>query len=466
MEPRIQYAKTADGVSIAFWSLGEGGTPLVHMPILPFSHTQLEWQIPGFPRWYERLIEKRQVIKYDARGIGLSERGAGDFSLDALVLDLEAVVNRLGLERFALFATVHAGPVAVAYSCRHPDRVSHLILWLAYATGADYMKSSLVQTTRPLMDKDWELYTETAAHAFLGWSAGDEAHRVASVMREGITPEAAQKAFAAFAEYDVAGLLPEVKPPTLVLCRREVPYPVELSTHLASEIPDAKLVLLEGGAIVPFVGDMEGVARAIDEFLGVSGVKEAVPAPTPPPASAGLVTILFTDIEGSTALTQRLGDAKARELLREHERIVREALRAHGGSEVKTLGDGFMASFGSATRALECAIAIQRAFEAWNADVGAGLKPAPTPAPEPVRVRIGLNAGEPIAEEDDLFGTAVIMAERVCGKASGGEILASNVVRELVAGKGFLFADRGDAALRGFDDPVRLYEVRWRKEGS
>ncbi len=162
--------------------------------------------------------------------------------------------------------------------------------------------------------------------------------------------------------------------------------------------------------------------------------------------------MLFTDVEGSTALTQRLGDERAREVLRAHERIVREALAAHSGAEVKAMGDGFMASFGSATRALQCAIAIQRGFEEHN-----------TAEEEPVRVRVGLNAGEPIAEDDDLFGTAVILAARIAAKAQGGEILASNVVRELTAGKGFLFADRGETELRGFEDPVKLFEVRWRE---
>ena len=171
----------------------------------------------------------------------------------------------------------------------------------------------------------------------------------------------------------------------------------------------------------------------------------------------GFRTILFTDVEGSTALTDRLGDARARDLLREHERIVREALKAHGGSEMKTMGDGFMASFSSATQGLECAIVMQRAFAERNES-----------AEEAIRVRIGLNAGEPIAEDDpggrgDLFGTAVNMAARIAAKADAGEILASNVVRELVAGKEFLFNDRGDTELRGFEDPVRVYEVNWRE---
>jgi len=159
-------------------------------------------------------------------------------------------------------------------------------------------------------------------------------------------------------------------------------------------------------------------------------------------------------VEGSTALTQRLGDAKAQDVLRTHNRIVRDALKAHSGSEIKHTGDGIMASFASASRALECAIAMQRAFAAHNES-----------AEQPIRVRIGLNAGEPVAEEKDLFGTAVQLAARICAQAEPGEILAPIVVRELAAGKGFLLADRGDVALRGFEDPVRLYEVRWREEG-
>jgi len=194
---------------------------------------------------------------------------------------------------------------------------------------------------------------------------------------------------------------------------------------------------------------------AIDEFLGEG---EEVAAAAEPPAAGGLCTILFTDVEGSTALTQRLGDAKAREVLREHERMTREALRAHGGTEVKTMGDGFMASFSSATRALECAIAMQQAFAEHNAGVGAQSAAGRMP----LLIRIGLNAGEPIAEDEDLFGTAVNLAARIAAKAEGGEVLASDVVRQLVAGKGFLFSDRGDVVLRGFEDPVRLYEVRWR----
>jgi class 3 adenylate cyclase len=172
-----------------------------------------------------------------------------------------------------------------------------------------------------------------------------------------------------------------------------------------------------------------------------------------PPEADIVHTILFTDVEGSTALTERLGDAKARDLLREHDGIVREALKAHGGLEVKTMGDGFMTSFSSATKALECAIAIQRSFEERNES-----------AAEPIKVRIGLNAGEPIAEDDDLYGTVVNLAARIAAQAAGGEILASEAVHQIVAGKKFPFSDRGETALRGFEDRVHIYQVSWREE--
>jgi class 3 adenylate cyclase len=271
-------------------------------------------------------------------------------------------------------------------------------------------------------------------------------------MRESVTQGAMQAWAEAVRRFDVTDLLPQVRSPTLVLHRRQFPLlGVDVARGLSSRIPNARLVLLEGTSGVPWVGDMEAVATAIDEFLG-EGEEGGAAAPEPSRQAGGLVTILFTDIEGSTSLTQRLGDAKAQEVVRTHNRIVRDALKAHNGSEIKHTGDGIMASFASASRALECAIAMQTAFAAHNES-----------AEEPIRVRIGLNAGEPIAEEKDLFGTAVIMAARIAGKAAGGEILASDVVRQLVAGKGFHFADRGEIALRGFEEPVRLFEVHWRE---
>ena len=485
MEPRIQYAKTSDGVSIAYCEAGEG-TPFIEA--LWLSNIELEfrdWE------WHRIMAARRRLIRFDHRGCGLSQRDVPDLSVTAMAMDIEAVVDALGLQTVALESEVWGVPVAIAYAAAHPERVSHLVLFAGFANGAEFYEIPKVKTLINTLDQgDWELFTDTMGLVQVGWELADVARGLGESIRASQTIEQAQPYFRAARGYDVTKLLSQVNVPTLVLHPRGTPFPtLEMSQKLAAGIPGAQLKVLESSAL--WSNEMEPqYLAALDEFIGDGGRPKAaqvlahVQRVAQKPAS--LATVLFTDVEGSTALTDRLGDAKARELLREHERVVREALKAHGGTEIKTMGDGFMASFGSATKALECAIAVQRAFEEWNAGVGAqhtgGQEPAgertvdgsPDVAPIPVgaaplRVRIGLNAGEPIAEDDpdgrgDLFGTAVIRAARIAALAQGGEIVAANVVRELAEGKGFMFGDRGEVALRGFDDPVRVFEVRWRED--
>ncbi|MBI1884860.1 MAG: adenylate/guanylate cyclase domain-containing protein [Chloroflexi bacterium] len=316
-----------------------------------------------------------------------------------------------------------------------------------------------------LLDSDYVVFTETIASVFFGWAAGDVPRRYAALLRESQTHGEARRAAQSMASLDSRPFLSDVRAPTLICHHRGASLvPIEVLRDLSSGIPNASLVVMEGETVAGDINSPQ-MREAVDEFLlGAASVPSVVPplasATVDAAATAGgtFRTILFTDVEGSTAITQRLGDEGAREVLREHERIVREALKAHGGAEVKTMGDGFMASFASATKALECAIAIQKAIQEWNQT--ARGEPV-EPRAEEIRVRIGLNAGEPIAEADDLFGTAVNMAARIAAKAEGGEILVSDVVRQLLAGKGFVFADRGEMPLKGFEEPVRLFEVRW-----
>jgi class 3 adenylate cyclase/pimeloyl-ACP methyl ester carboxylesterase len=451
MEPRIQYAQTADGVSIAFFAVGEG-VPIVLMPSLPFSHIQMEWQWPEAHGWYERLATRGMLVRYDCRGSGLSQRDVTDYSLDAHMLDLEAVRERLKLDRFVLVGPLNAGPVAIGYAARSPERVSHLILWCAWAEDADIAQSPQVRAFRALRDQDWRIYTETVAYVFLGRPTGEEARQLGEYWRECVTQEAVRSAIEGIDGFDASDDLQRVSSPTLVVHIRDASYPeIGVARSLASRIADASLVVFEGDSAFPWRVDMDAALAAIVDFVGGGVEARAAAAPL---AKEDVHTILISDMEGSTTLTQRLGDARAQDVLHTHNAILRDALKAHGGSEIKHTGDGIMASFASASRALECAIAMQRAFARHNesnADV-------------PIRVRIGLNAGEPVAEEEDLFGTAVQLAARVCAHAEPGQILVAIVVRELAAGKKFLFADLGETALRGFEDPVRLYEVSWREE--
>src|SRR5215207_731085 len=266
MEPRIRYAITVDGVSIAFWTLGKGA-PLVYMAGGPWGHIEL-WDIPECRRWYERLAQERMLVRYDVRGTGYSEREVYDQSLDALVADVEAVVDRLDLGGFDIFGAFDAGPVAIAYAARHPERVPHLILWCSWARTSD-IRSPRIRAWLGLIDQDWELMTDTCAHLALGWPAGEVGRHAAQRLRESVTPEAARAALEAMGQYDVTALLPELKVPTLVLHRGDIPWlPVDIARSLASRIPDARLTVMEGESTAPYLGDTEATASAVDAFLG------------------------------------------------------------------------------------------------------------------------------------------------------------------------------------------------------
>jgi class 3 adenylate cyclase len=448
MDPRIEFTRTSDGVDIAFWSQGEG-PPLVMMPSMPWSHLKEEWAIPEVAHWFNEMGRGRRLIRYDGRGFGLSQRQVDDYGLDAQVRDLEAVIARAGLDRFDLYAAQHSGPPAIAYAVAHPDRVSHLILFCAYADGNAYGHTPVTYASRGMIEHDWDFYTEAVARLLLGWKEPEAASRFAAMVRASTGPEVASAVLNATLDIDVRDLLERVSVPTLVVFRPELrSASFEQSRLMASAIPGARLVLLEGESVAPYLGDVDAVVNEIGSFL--SG--DAPTSATSPGSQGGLRTILFTDIEGSSALTSRLGDDGAREVLRDHERAVRSSLREHGGTEIKTMGDGFMASFGSAVAAVECAIDLQRTQAEANAT-----------AREPIRIRVGMNAGEPIAEDDDLFGTAVIAAARIGAAAAPGEILAADVVRQLVKGKGFRFEDRGETSLRGLDEPVRIHAVVWQE---
>jgi class 3 adenylate cyclase len=439
MEPRIQYTQTADGVSIAYSTAGTG-RPMIGMPVPGFSHAELSWRM--FAAILPPLAARYHLVTYDARGTGLSDRGAIDFSMDAMLRDLEAVVERCGFDSFALAAWISAAPIAVTYAANHPDRVSHLIISDGWTEFADLSESVAYKAGAPLLEADWVLFTETFAQVLWAYQNPEFGRLFAEFMRACCEPEAMRAGWASWRTYDATRLLARVKAPTLVVQNKNSRwFGLEIGRRLASGIPNARLALIDDVTYAP-------LPDLIHEFIGDDD-ESAAPAAD---RTSGIHTILFTDVEGSTALTRRLGDAAARELLREHERLTRDALKAHGGAEVKTMGDGFMASFPSASRALDCAIALQRAFAERNES-----------AAEPIHVRVGLNAGEPIEEEADLFGTAVILAARIAAQAQGGEILVSEGVRQIVAGKKFLLADRGAVTLRGFEDPVHVYDLSWRE---
>jgi class 3 adenylate cyclase/pimeloyl-ACP methyl ester carboxylesterase len=455
MPRTVQYVTTEDGVGIAYWSLGDG-VPIVVPPVLTTSHLEMEWQIPSRRAAYEALARGARVVRYDCRGMGMSQRDTIDFSMEAAQRDLGAIVDRLGFERFALLRLPSSGDVTFAYAANHPERVSHLIVWEGHSVQDDLdpVRRSQLEAISPVIATDWELYVRIRARIIAGWD-GSNAPIIESILRETHSADSCRAMNQALMGSNPGAYLSAIKAPTLVMYRGGIRAREDNARLFASRIANSQLVVVREPSIGPYPNDA-GVNEMLD-FIApdrhVSPDHYVDHDPDHEHEHGDLRVILFTDLEMHTAMMQRLGDERGRALLREHEIITREALASYGGEEVKTMGDSFMASFGSATRALECAIAIEKAFADRNAS-----------ADEQLRVRVGLSAGEPIAEDDDLFGASVIMAARIADQAKGGEIILANVVRELAAGKGFLFSDRGEIALRGFDDPVRLYELKWGQE--
>ncbi|TMB97329.1 MAG: adenylate/guanylate cyclase domain-containing protein [Chloroflexi bacterium] len=327
MEPRIQYARTSDGVSIAYATAGRGRI-VIDVPSAPLSHVQRQWDL--LSDFHGGLAERFRTIWYDSRGSGCP--------------------------------TVRQPTSRCRRCCS---------TW-----------------------RRWLIARAKTGSSSTAFTTGSQT-------------------------------------------------PFEMARKTSELIANSRLVQIDSP---PFLDDPFELLRVVDGFLDKQSVETDGPQSWP----GVFRTVLVTDLVSHTAMMSRLGDARGREVLREHERITRRVLKAYGGTEVKTMGDGFIASFGSVTMAVECAIGLQRAFAEREG--------------EPLSVRVGLNAGEPIEEDGDLFGATVIRASRIAAKADGGEILVADTVRGLCSGKGFLFSDRGEFVAKGFEEPVRVYEVRWRDD--
>ncbi|MBI4571498.1 MAG: alpha/beta fold hydrolase, partial [Chloroflexi bacterium] len=420
---------------------------------------QMDMEVAQALPHFQTFVQDRWSLDFDRRGVGASQRDVDDLSLEAHLADISALVDHLQLDTFDAFGWGEGAPIAVAYAAQYPERVRRLGLWTPYPRGEDTVMSlEASQAFVQLVRGNWPLARRTLADIVLP-SGPDEARRwFSNLLRESISAEVAARYVELQTSIDVRSFLPRIQAPTIVFHRRgDRVIPFSAGRAAAAMIPDARFVALEGDTFHPFFGDTSYLKTAASFFD--EGRQE--PAPEPSPAPGGLVTILFTDIASSTALTQRLGDAKAQELVRAHNAVVREALAAHGRQRDQAhrrwhhglLPDGVWRARVRGPDPARHRCAQPRGWEG---------RPRPTTR-DPLAVHIGLNAGEPVAEERDLFGTAVQLARRICDHATSGQILASNVVRELAAGKDFLFSDIGEVVPKGFEEPVRLYEVRWRE---
>ena len=448
MAAAIRYCTTEDGVRIAYSVEGEG-------PVLLQCNSAWESfasERPINAVAFGPIRRGRRVIRYDFRGVGLSDRNVNVFTHDAMVRDLEAVIRSANLKRFDLLASTFSVPWAIEYAARHPDFLDRLVLSRGLIRASDVIPRENLDAIVNLITTNWEMASQMLLDQGPRGSS-PEALQAAKQIRQDISAAAtAQWLIDLYESTDVVELLPAIEASTLILHRIEdTVFPFSAAQEMAARMPRAQLVALPGAGPVLQEVDAGASTQTIIDFLDEGRPKSQ--SESDAGAAGAFRTVLFTDIVGHTAMMQRLGDAKGRDVLREHERITRDLLKRHGGAEVKTMGDGFMASFGSVTSAMNCAIALQRAFATHTESM-----------PEPLHVRVGLNAGEPIEEDGDLFGATVILASRIAAKAGAGEILVPDTVRGLLSGKGFMFSDRGEFVPKGFDDAVRLYEVRWRED--
>jgi class 3 adenylate cyclase len=374
--------------------------------------------------------------------------------LEDLVHDLEAVIDALGTTPVVLWGSSFAGPAAVSYTASHPGRVSALILDGTYASGSHLGSPEqrdqfigMLQMARVQPDGLF------AAFSFLTDPDPDGGHdaRVAR-LRQSISAEAVVALYTALHRFEVGHLLASIDVPTLVMHRRRSrAVPFDCGRELAAGIRGARFVGLDGRAHNPWEERPREVLQVVGDFLGLGNqLADALP-PIGRADDTLPVAILFTDIVGSTELTGRLGDDDAQDLVRLHNRIVRTALTECRGREVKHTGDGIMASFPSISAAVTCATQIQTAIARRDR----------SDDEDALQLKIGINAGEPLSEDDDLFGTVVQLSKRVCDEAGPGQVVVTNIVREMVAGKGFRFHDLGETQLKGFADAVRLWSLDW-----
>jgi pimeloyl-ACP methyl ester carboxylesterase/class 3 adenylate cyclase len=437
MLPETRYAKSRD-VHIAYQVFGDGPVNLVLAP--PFvSNIENYWDEPDFSRWLLRLASYARIVMLDKRGTGMSDRVTELPGLDERMDDIRAVLDAAGMDQAALLGISEGGPLTALFAATYPDRCRALVLYGTFARFASWLPTpEALAAYLDYIDQAWgsggslPMFAPSRQHdpAFQRWWGRFE--------RLGASPAAAIALMRMNSQIDISGILATIRVPTLVIHRTDdVTIDVEGGRYLAEHIPGARYVELPGTDHIPFVDHnaME-IADLIGEFLTGSR--------TPVAADTVLATVLFTDIVGSTEKAVSLGDRRWRDLLDNHHAIIRRNLQRFRGREIDAAGDGFLATFDGPARGVRCACAIADDIRSLGIDV-----------------RAGLHTGECEIMDDKVGGIAVHIGARVAGLAGPGEVLVSSTVKDLVAGTGLRFGDRGSQSLKGVPHRWRIFAAQW-----
>jgi pimeloyl-ACP methyl ester carboxylesterase len=442
--PETKYARSGD-VSIAYQVIGEGPIDLVHIPGL-LSHLDLAWEHPKYRRFMERLSRFARVIVYDKRGCGLSDPVVEPPAVEERIDDTRAVMDAEGIESAAVFGCSEGATLSAFFAAAHPDRVSHAILYGSFARlvpdPPDYPWSTLglqsvEEAQRAFRDGITQGWGDGAVLILLAPSVigTDEQEWWGRYERGAMSPRSAEILMQANLELDLRPALPVISVPTLVMHRDGDTIPFGGGRYVADHIPSSRFVELHGEDHWPWLDDPEEVCDHVEEFLTGHRSERAV--------DRVLATVMFTDIVGSTERASEIGDRRWRELLDEHEWLTRSELDRFQGHEVKTTGDGVLATFDGPARAIRCATAVASA----NDRIG-------------LPVRVGLHTGECERRDSDIGGIAVHIGARVMAEAAPGEVLVSRTVKDLTVGSDIDFEERGTRQLKGVPGEWELFAVR------
>lgn len=442
--PETRYARSGD-VSIAYQVLGDGPFDLVRIP--PFVyHLELAWQIPSLAAFNRELASFSRLITFDKRGTGMSDRVTGAPSLEVRMDDVRAVMDAARSEQAALLGVSEGGAMSILFAATYPERVWALVLdgssprslW-----APDYPWGVSEDEVLEFIEKRGRLwgtpeYTASAVENIARSASDEDKAALGLMIRLSASPGAAVELSRMNMSIDVRHVLPAVRVPTLVVNRVD-DRAAAGSRYIAEHIPGARHLELPGADHAEFVGDCKPFLRELEQFLGEAWEARQSEANQP---ERVLATVLFTDIVDSTATAVELGDARWRELVQAHHGLVRRQLARFRGTEIDTAGDGFFASFDGPARAIRCACAISEGVR----ELG-------------IEIRAGLHTGECERIDDKVGGIAVNIGARVASAARAGEVLVSNTVKDLVAGSGIQFTERGVAELKGIPGEWRLFAV-------
>ena len=437
--PETRYVKSGD-VHIAYQVIGDGPLDVVFVPGF-VSNVEANWDSPVRANFFHRLASFCRLILFDKRGTGLSDRSSQIFTLEQRMSDVQAIMDEVGSKRAALFGVSEGGPMSILFAATYPQRTVALVIYGSYAKRSwapDYPFGWTEDRFNAFFENVENYWGTPRGLDLTQWApsiAHDErqVNRIAAYFRAAASPGAARAVMEMNREIDVRHVLPSVSVPTLILHRTdERILRVEHARYLAERIPRAKLVELPGIDHVPFIGDSDDIIDEVEEFL--TGSRHAADL------DRVVSTVMFTDIVASTERAAALGDRKWRALLESYYAVARRQLDWFRGREIDTAGDGLFATFDGPARAVRCAKAIGQDVKSLGIDI-----------------RAGLHTGEVEVIGEKVGGIAVHIGARVASHAAAGEVLVSSTVKDLVAGSGIQFEDRGTHTLKGVEGEWRLF---------